>query len=139
MGKVRSVIAHHDAARHDPGTFNTVIRDGHSKLAGPLSHYALRRDGTIHVVAAGRCWHAGANINPLIYGNKHAIGIEAGNDGVGEPWPRRQLEAYEALCARAGARVRQATEARPRTQGDRAGAEDRPPRDQHAHVPEPGR
>lgn len=99
MSTVRSVICHHDAARHSPGTFNTVIRDGHSSLAGPLSHFALRRDGTIHVVAAGLCWHAGATINASLYGNPHAIGIEAGNDGLGEPWPRRQLDAYQALCA----------------------------------------
>lgn len=99
MGKVRSVVAHHDAARQSPSTFNTVIRDGHSTLDGPLAHFALRRDGTIHVVAAGLCWHAGTNINPWLYGNSHSIGIEAGNDGLGEPWPQRQLDAYVALCA----------------------------------------
>lgn len=99
MSAVRSVICHHDAARQSPTTFNTVIQNGHSTLSGPLSHFALRRDGTIHVVAAGLCYHAGSNNNPSLYSNQYAIGIEAGNSGTGEPWPRRQLDAYEALCA----------------------------------------
>lgn len=99
MGEVRSVICHHDAARQPPDTFNTVVQNGHGSLPGPLAQFALRRDGTIHVVAAGLSYHAGANVNPSLYGNSHAIGIEAGNDGVGEPWPARQLQAYYALCA----------------------------------------
>lgn len=99
MGQVRSVIAHHDAANQAPGTFNTAIQNGHLKLAGPLSHFALRRDGTIHVVAAGLCYHAGATINNSLYANNYSVGIEAGNNGLGEPWPRRQLDAYEQLCA----------------------------------------
>jgi len=99
MSQVRSVIAHHDAANHRPNQFNTVIRDGHSTLAGPLSHYAIRRDGTIHVVAAGLCYHAGTNNNGALYNNQYSIGIEAANRGTGEPWPRVQLDAYEALCA----------------------------------------
>lgn len=99
MGKVRSIITHHDAADQSPTTFNTVIRDGRAGLPGPLSQFALRRDGTIHVVAAGKSYHAGSNKNPWLYGNSHSIGIEAGNDGVGEPWTQRQLDAYVALCA----------------------------------------
>ena len=95
---VRSVIAHHDTGKHRPDQFNTVIQTGHSTLAGPLSQFALRRDGTIHVVAAGVSWHAGNNINDSLYGNYYSIGIEAGNDGVGEPWPTRQYNAYVALC-----------------------------------------
>lgn len=96
---VRSVIAHHDAANQGPHTFNTVIRDGHSTLAGPLSQFALRRDGVIHVVAAGVAWHAGSNINDALYGNYYSIGIEAGNNGVGERWPDVQVRVYVALCA----------------------------------------
>ena len=99
MSAVRSVIAHHDAANHRPNQFNTVIQNGHSTLPGPLAHFALRRDGTIHVVAAGLCYHAGSNINPSLYNNSYSIGIEAGNNGVGEPWPEVQLRAYRALCA----------------------------------------
>lgn len=99
MSTVRSVICHHDAARQSPSTFNTVIQNGRADLPGPLAHFALRRDGTIHVVAAGMAYHAGAVTDSSIYGNSHSIGIEAGNDGVGEPWPDVQLRAYRALCA----------------------------------------
>lgn len=98
-GPVRSVILHHDAANHRVDQFNTVIRDGRSGLAGPLSQFALRRDGTIHVVAAGRANHAGVVTDAPRYGGDNSIGIEAGNNGVGEPWSRRQLDAYEALVA----------------------------------------
>ena len=99
MSAVRSVICHHDAAKHDPKTFNSAIQNGHSTLAGPLAHFALRRDGTIHVVAAGLAYHAGVVSSPETYGNAYSIGIEAGNNGVGEPWPDVQLRAYKALCA----------------------------------------
>ena len=99
MGPVRSIICHHDAAKHDPKTFNSVVQNGHSTLAGPLAHFALRRDGTIHVVAAGLAYHAGVVSSPETYGNSYSIGIEAGNDGLGEPWPDVQLRAYKALCA----------------------------------------
>lgn len=99
MSSVKSVMAHHDAARQGRSTFNTVIQNGHSSLAGPLAHFALRRDGTIHVVAAGLCYHAGVVSNYALYGNNHSIGIEAGNDGLGEPWPDVQIRAYKALCA----------------------------------------
>lgn len=99
MSAVRSVICHHDAANQGPSTFNTVVRDGRAGLPGPLAQFTIRRDGTIHVVAAGLSYHAGSNINPSLYNNSYALGIEAGNNGVGEPWPRKQIDAYEALCA----------------------------------------
>lgn len=98
MSGVRSVVCHHDAARQGAGTFNTVIQNGRSDLPGPLAQFALRRDGTIHVVAAGLSYHAGATINDAVFGNSWSLGIEAGNDGVGEVWPERQLDAYAKLC-----------------------------------------
>lgn len=98
-GPVRSVICHHDAANQAPWQFNTVVRDGRTGLAGPLSQFTIRRDGTIHVVADGRANHAGVTINDSIWGGNYSIGIEAANNGVGEPWPRYQLDAYEALVA----------------------------------------
>src|SRR5690606_18370768 len=32
-------------------------------------------------------------------GNSWSLGIEAENDGVGEPWPAVQVDAYVRLCA----------------------------------------
>ena len=29
--------------------------------------------------------------------NTHAVGIEAANDGVGQPWPQVQIDAYFAI------------------------------------------
>lgn len=97
MNSVQSVVCHHDAANLPPNRFNTVIRDGHSSLAGPLAQFALRQDGTIHVVAAGLCYHAG-RVFANGYNNSNAVGIEANNSGVGEPWPDVQIRAYIALC-----------------------------------------
>ncbi|WP_369069998.1 peptidoglycan recognition protein family protein [Kineococcus terrestris] len=97
MAKVESVVPHHDASARGSTTSWRIIRDGHAALVGPLSHYALGRDGTIRVVAAGLCHHAG-KVRSQLYANQHAIGIEAANDGRGEPWPQRQLDAYVALC-----------------------------------------
>lgn len=97
ISTIQSVICHHDAANLPPDRFNTVIRDGHGGLPGPLAQFALRQDGTIHVVAAGLCYHAGSVIASG-YNNSHAIGIEANNNGVGEPWPDVQRRAYVALC-----------------------------------------
>lgn len=98
-GPVRSILCHHDAANQAPWQFNTVVRDGRSDLPGPLSQFTIRRDGTIHVVADGRANHAGVTINDSVWGGNYSIGIEAANNGVGEPWPRYQLDAYEALVA----------------------------------------
>ena len=69
---------------------------GRPDLAGPLSHLVLGRDGTFYVVAAGRCNHAGpGRWQGATAGNSQFIGIEAENDGVSEPWPHVQLDAYE--------------------------------------------
>lgn len=126
--EVRSVIAHHDAARQSPTTFNTVVQNGRPGLPGPLSQFTLRRDGTIHVVAAGVSWHAGQNINDAIYGNYYSLGIEAGNDGLGEPWPDVQINAYVALCGELAkafglpvSRIRGHREIAPRRKIDPAG------------------
>jgi hypothetical protein len=41
-----------------------------------MAHYLLAKDGTIFVVAAGHCNHAGVSLKPT-YQNGHRIGIEA--------------------------------------------------------------
>lgn len=90
---VYGIVAHHTAGRDDLH----IVRDGRPGLDGPLSHFWLRHDGTIYVVAAGKCWH-NAPSTSLHHDNSHSIGIEAENDGR-SPWPDVQLRAYEALCA----------------------------------------
>jgi N-acetyl-anhydromuramyl-L-alanine amidase AmpD len=91
------VMWHHTAS---PATWtsrqltNLLVR-GHSTLRGPLCQLQLNRDGVYVVIAAGRANHAGNGSWPTIrLGNTQTIGIEAANDGVGEPWPREQVDAY---------------------------------------------
>ncbi|ASU34785.1 peptidoglycan recognition protein family protein [Mucilaginibacter xinganensis] len=100
MSEVRGVICHHTAT---PGknsgnmpTLKTLIV-GRPDLSGPLAQLGLGRDGTYYIVAAGRCFHAGAGEwQGTTSGNSHFIGIEAENTGGHDdtPWPAIQLEAY---------------------------------------------
>jgi hypothetical protein len=98
MIDVRAIVCHHT------GTTNTtanapslaVVEDGRSDLPGPLSHFLLARDGTVYVVAAGLCYHAGSVLRTE-WGNAHTIGIEAEATGLAA-WPEVQLRAYAKLC-----------------------------------------
>ncbi|MDH2424721.1 N-acetylmuramoyl-L-alanine amidase [Sphaerisporangium sp. TRM90804] len=90
---VQGVVAHHTAGWDDLH----VVRDGRPGLEGPLSQIWLRRDGTIFIVAAGRCWHNAPSISAN-HTNSNSIGIEAENDGRA-PWPEKQLDSYKRLCA----------------------------------------
>lgn len=96
-GPPQAIICHHTAG---PTTGDApslrVVRDGRPDLAGPLAHLVLARSGTVHVVAAGLCWHAGATFQPW-QSNAHAIGIEAEATGR-DPWPDVQYKAYVRLC-----------------------------------------
>lgn len=97
MVAVDSIICHHTAG---PATGDApslpAVRDGRADLAGPLSHLVLARSGTVHVVAAGLCWHAGLTFQPW-QSNAHAIGVEAEATGR-DPWPAVQYDAYVRLC-----------------------------------------
>lgn len=91
--QVLGIVCHHTAGWND----RHVVVNGRPGLDGPLSHFWLAKDGTIHVVAAGRCWHNAPSTSPH-HGNSTSLGIEAENDGK-TPWPARQLDAYRRLCA----------------------------------------
>lgn len=90
---VMGIVCHHTAGRNDMH----VVRDGRAGLPGPLSQFWLRHDGSIWVIAAGRCWH-NAPSTSAYHTNSNSLGIEAENDGY-EPWPAVQLDAYARLCA----------------------------------------
>lgn len=101
----RAIIAHHTASNRNAGNFasESTVTYGRPGLQGPLCHFLLGRDGTVKVIAAGYANHAGyggpkAGI-PANQANTYAIGIEAENDGLGEPWSKAQLLAYYRLCA----------------------------------------
>jgi hypothetical protein len=101
----KGVIAHHTASNRDSGDFpsDNVVTTGRSDLPGPLCQILLGRNGTVRLIAAGYSNHAGyggpeAGI-PENMGNTYTYGIEAENNGLGEPWPKEQLNAYYRLCA----------------------------------------
>lgn len=100
MGQVSTIVAHHTAtaatARGDYPSLG-IVRDGTSTLDGPLAQLGLGRNGTVYVIAAGLCYHAGVVAQPA-YGNGYAIGIEAEHPGTG-PWPVAQYDAYVRLCS----------------------------------------
>lgn len=99
------VLCHHTATPKSASVEAVLrlLRVGRSDLPGPLCHLGLGRDGTVYIVAAGRANHAGeARPSGSVAGgdgNSLYIGIEAFNDGRGEPWPAEQYDAYVLLCA----------------------------------------
>lgn len=101
MSQINVITCHHTAGGRSkkPRLSLDVIQNGRPGLDGPLAHYYLDRDGTVYVVAAGLCWHAGASRSDK-WTNSHAIGIEAeaAGDGWSEDWPPVQMDAYRRLC-----------------------------------------
>lgn len=101
MKGVKGILCHHTASNRNSGNAPSlkICTEGRPDLAGPLSQLVLGRDGTYYIVAAGKCYHAGKGSWPPLgladNGNSWLIGIEAENDGIGEPWPEVQMEAYE--------------------------------------------
>lgn len=99
------VLCHHTATtkRTLVASVLRLLVQGRSDLPGPLCQLSLGRDGTVYIVASGRANHAGvAKSSGTVAGgdgNVLYIGIEAQNDGVGEPWPAVQYAAYVLLCA----------------------------------------
>lgn len=102
----KAILVHHTASGAQSGNFpsQNVVVNGRPGLPGPLCQFLLGRDGTVRLVAAGYANHAGyGDIDgigiPANSANTYAYGIEAENNGVGEPWSRAQLNAYYRLCA----------------------------------------
>lgn len=90
------IVCHHTATGPNwlDGHVALLLRRGRTDLSGPLSQFGLERDGTWVCIAAGRCNHNGYGI----WGND-SIGVEAYNDGKGEPWSKAQMDSYTIGCA----------------------------------------
>lgn len=103
---VAGVLCHHTASPaglSDAADLNVVLA-GNSEAPGPVSQLYLGRTGILYLVAAGRANHGGGGMRPGVDGsctdmNARLIGIEAGNNGVGEPWGADQCEMYAATVA----------------------------------------
>jgi hypothetical protein len=104
-GRPTHVMVHHTASNpgSDPHGDVNYIATGAS--SAPISNLYLSRSGEVWVIAAGatntngegQAWWPGGCPDDQM--NTHAIGIEAANNGVGEPWPMAQQLAYTDLCA----------------------------------------
>lgn len=99
------VLCHHTATTV-AWTLAAVIRlltGGRTNLPGPLAQLGLTRKGVVWIIASGRANHAGkAKASGSVAagdGNELYIGIEAFNNGTGEPWPDVQYKAYVLLAA----------------------------------------
>jgi len=108
MRAITHVMLHHTgSARADAMS----IRNGRPDLPGPLSQLHIAQDGTVTVVAAGVCWHAGMGSYPGIptdLANYHTIGIECAwprdtsitpATQTRERWPDAQIIAMRDTCA----------------------------------------
>jgi len=102
----QGVLCHHTAspAGTTDRTDLQVILAGNSGAPGPISQLYIGRTGSVYIVAAGRANHGGKGIRPGIDNgcadmNAALLGIEAGNNGVGEPWPDVQTEVYAKVVA----------------------------------------
>lgn len=93
---INGVVAHHTATGTNwtDTRVDALLRDGRADLPGPLAQLGLDRAGRYRLVADGRANHNGYGT----WGNA-SIGIEAYNDGKGEPWPAVQLDAYQRGAA----------------------------------------
>lgn len=110
---VMGVLCHHTAspAGTTPQADINVILRGNSEAPGPISSLYIGRDAQLYLIAAGRANHGGKGKRPGIDSscadmNAALIGIEVGNNGVGEPWLNPVTELYArtvaALCAHYG-------------------------------------
>jgi N-acetylmuramoyl-L-alanine amidase-like protein len=101
------VLCHHTASpagTTDAGDINVILA-GNSEAPGPISQLYIGRTATVYLIAAGRANHggrgalSGAGCDDM---NAALIGIEAGNDGMGERWPDALTAVYArvtgALC-----------------------------------------
>lgn len=101
----RGAVFHHTASNRHAGSAPSlrICRDGRPGIPGPLCNVLIGRDGTVHVIAAGRANHAGLggpfrNI-PLNSGNAFLAGVEVENDGVGEKWSADLLQTADVVFA----------------------------------------
>jgi len=102
------IVVHHTASPAGSGDAPCLRLVTHgsppTRPAGPYCNVLLGRSGRCWLVAAGKANHAGVSAWPgpgrgsRASCNGFTLGIEAENDGVGEVWPRAQLDALVRLC-----------------------------------------
>lgn len=89
----------------------SIVRNGRSDLKGPIANACVDHWGRWHVLSAGYCnTTLEGTAGPFRgKGNTNALGVEACNDNLSEPWPAIQYDAYAigwaAICRRLGWRA----------------------------------
>ena len=113
------IVCHHTASQTTPANDLSYMVNADD---GPISAGLLDRTGHFTAIAAGAANHAGKGGGTSDGGgtpwrttrgtipgndaNRYAFGIEAANNGVGEPWPQAQQDAYVKMVRGAVQRLR---------------------------------
>jgi hypothetical protein len=102
-GRPWAIMWHHTASSTSPQ--NDVNYMCYGSPDAPIANILLDRDGHVWVCAAGATNTNGkggptgfskGNV-PKDSMNTYAVGIEAANNGLGEPWPKVQIDAFFLL------------------------------------------
>lgn len=99
------ILCHHTASPPSttPAGDLNVILAGNGSAPGPISQLYIGRDAQLYLVAAGRANHGGSGVIPGESApsdmNARLVGIEVGNDGVGEHWSDPVCELYGRTVA----------------------------------------
>lgn len=92
-------VNHHTAGGQRGGNTASLrlVTFGREGLRNALCNWYEARNGDLWIVAGLVAWHAGSGGWQGLTGNSRVIGLEAENDGLGEPWSARMLDAAAAL------------------------------------------
>ncbi|HEY4377308.1 MAG TPA: N-acetylmuramoyl-L-alanine amidase, partial [Acidimicrobiales bacterium] len=100
-GRPTTVMCHHTASGASSDGQADVNYCCYGSADRPLANLYLARSGKVWVMAAGATNTNGKggplNGVPADSMNTYAVAIEAANNGVGEPWPAAQQDAYVVL------------------------------------------
>jgi N-acetylmuramoyl-L-alanine amidase len=102
--KLLGAVAHHTGS--NSSWQNDCAYMWQNAATRPIGNVHLDRAGVFTLGAAGACntngrgiapWHCSQGtipIDPTTMGNRMALAVEAANNGVGERWPRVQMDSY---------------------------------------------
>lgn len=100
---IHAIGLHHDASAIGRGWEAAARAHFDLHEFAPVGALALNRDGSWTVGAAGATntqgkggpYRCTRGATPLDSANRYWIAIEAGNNGLGEPWPQHQQDSYQ--------------------------------------------
>lgn len=98
----RTFTPRYTVIHHTAGTNSLhICKYGRPGLPGPLCHYLIAKDGTVHHITDGYANHVGP-AKPG-FSNHNCIGVELENLGDGlDPYPDEQMKSARELCRALG-------------------------------------